>query len=150
MLSSEKYTKLRYQLMPDHLLGEILSKRWIDNAIPFAVLLMVIAVFGASLPGFFSAYAIGDYSRQFAELGLIVLAMAIVLMSGGIDLSVGSIFALANLCALYCVHLLKLDPILALGVTSLAGALCGAFNGVLIGFLKMRAFLTTLVHDRSL
>lgn len=48
-------TKLRYRFIPDHVIGEILSKKWIDNAIPFLVLLIVIAVFGLLLPNFFSA-----------------------------------------------------------------------------------------------
>ena len=36
--ASEVYAKWRYRLIPDHVLGEILSKNWIDNAIPVAIL----------------------------------------------------------------------------------------------------------------
>ena len=68
-----------------------------------------------------------------------------MMMGGGLDLSVGSIFAIANLVALYCVHVLSLDPILTLLITMGVGATCGAFKGFFIGIIGMRAFLTTLV-----
>jgi len=142
---TDLYRKWRYRLIPDHVLGEILSKRWIDNAIPFSVLTVLVVSLYFGLPGFFGAYAVGEYSRQFAELGLVTLAMTIVMLGGGIDLSVGSIFAIANFVALYSVHVLSLDPLVALVVTLAAGIGCGALNGVLIGYFKMRAFLTTLV-----
>lgn len=145
MANLETYRKWRYRLIPDHVLGEILSKRWIDNAIPFTVLVVVVIGLYAGLPGFFNSYSMGEYGRQFAELGLVTLAMAVVMMAGGIDLSVGSIFAVANFVALYSVHVLELSPVLAFATTAGAGVLLGAFNGVLIGYLRMRAFLTTLV-----
>ena len=99
--------KIRYNYFPDHVLGEILSKRWVDNAIPFFTLIFLSVGLFLSIDGFFSIYSMTDYSRQFAELGLIVLAMTIVMIAGGIDLSVGSIFAVSNLVALYCVHVLE-------------------------------------------
>ncbi len=139
------FTKIRYNYFPDHVLGEILSKRWVDNAIPFFTLIALSVGLFLSIDGFFSIYSLTDYSRQFAELGLIVLAMTIVMIAGGIDLSVGSIFAVSNLVALYCVHVLDLHPFVTLLITCSAGFVCGAFNGFFIGYLRMRAFLTTLV-----
>ena len=93
-------TRLRYRYLPDHLIGEILTKRWIDNAIPFLVLVVAMAVFGILLPGFFSLNGLSDLGRQFAEFGLIVLGLTIVMISGGIDLSVASVFTLAVLLSL--------------------------------------------------
>ena len=135
----------RYNIFPDHVFGEILAKRWADNAIPFLTLLFVGVGLLFILPGFYTGYNLTEYGRQYAELGLIVLGMTIVMMGGGLDLSVGSIFAIANLVALYCVHVLSLDPILTLFITMSVGAICGAFNGFFIGIIGMRAFLTTLV-----
>src|ERR1700753_349600 len=102
MQDGDTLVRLRYKLLPDHLVGEILSKRWIDNAIPFLALLVTIAVFGSIQPDFFSLSSLSDLGRQVAEFGLVVLALAIVLLSGGIDLSVGSVFALAVLLSLLC------------------------------------------------
>jgi ribose transport system permease protein len=95
-------TKLRYRFVPDHVIGEILSKKWIDNAIPFLVLILVIAVFGLLLPNFFSAGNLSNTSRQLGEFGLICIAMMAVIVVGGIDLSVGSNFALGNFSRWRC------------------------------------------------
>jgi ribose transport system permease protein len=140
-----KYLSARYNLFPDHILGEILAKRWADNAIPFFTLIVVALGLFFILPGFYTSYNLTEYGRQYAELGLIVLGMTVVMMAGGLDLSVGSIFAIANLVALYCVHVLDLHPFLTLFIAMTSGALCGAFNGFFIGVIGMRAFLTTLV-----
>ena len=43
----------RYNLVPDHSIGEILTKRWTDNAIPFLALVVTVAGFGIAIPGFF-------------------------------------------------------------------------------------------------
>ena len=124
----ENFLKARYNIFPDHVFGEILAKRWADNAIPFVTLFFVGLGLFAILPGFYSMYNITEYGRQYAELGLIVLGMTVVMMGGGLDLSVGSIFAIANLVALYCVHVLSLDPFVTLLITISIGAFCGAIN----------------------
>src|SRR3546814_3126746 len=67
------------------------------------------------------------------------------LVVGGIDLSVGSMYAICNVMVLYLIHVQEWPFLAAIGATLLCGALMGAVNGVLIGYLKLRAFLTTLV-----
>lgn len=141
----EQFLKLRYNFFPDHALGEILSKRWADNAIPFFTLAVVAFALLLSLPGFYSPFNLTEYGRQYSELGLIVLGMTIVMMGGGLDLSVGSIFAIGNLVALYCIHVTDLHPFFTFLMVLIMGVMCGAFNGFFIGFIGMRAFLTTLV-----
>ena len=93
MSNRDALTRLRYRYIPDHVIGELLAKRWMDNAIPFLALVVVLIVFGRILPDFYSLSNITDLSRQFAETGLVVLGLTIVMLSGGIDLSVGSVFA---------------------------------------------------------
>ena len=92
--------RLRYRYWPDHLLGEILAKRWIDKAIPVIVLLHRGRRASQAIPGLLSPASLADTARQAGEFGLIVLGMALVMIAGGIDLSVGSMFALTNFCAL--------------------------------------------------
>ena len=71
--------------------------------------------------------------------------MALVVIVGGIDLSVGSMFALCDFCALFCLNVLDW-PVPAVIVATLAcGAALGAVNGLLIGYLRLRAFITTLI-----
>jgi len=141
----EAVLRLRYRYWPDHMLGEILSKRWTETAIPVIVLLIVAVAFSQAIPGFLSVASLGDTARQAAEIGFVVLGMALVIMVGGIDLSVGSMFALTDFCALFCLDVLHL-PVPAVVVITIAfGALLGAVNGFLIGYLRLRAFITTLI-----
>jgi ribose transport system permease protein len=145
MASNDTLAHLRSRYLPDHLIGEILSKRWIDNAIPFSALVLTIVVLGSIIPDFFSVSSLSDLARQFAEFGLVVLALTVVMISGGIDLSVASVFSLAVLFSLIGVNVYELPiPVVMAGILVM-GVGCGAINGVLIGYLRLRAFLTTLV-----
>src|SRR5260221_2720787 len=73
------------------------------------------------------------------------IALTVVVLSGGIDLSISSTFALCALTVLTALNAYHLPLSAAVGLTLIVGALCGAVNGVLIGYLRLRAFLTTLV-----
>jgi ribose transport system permease protein len=141
----ESLIQLRYRLWPDHVIGELLSKRWTETMVPILFLLITIVFFSSNIENFISMSNVIDTVRQSGELGFIVLAMAIVLMAGGIDLSVGSMFALCTLCALYFVQLLKWPMPAAILVTLVFGGLLGSINGILIGYFRLRAFLTTLI-----
>jgi len=145
MAASDTLTRLRYRYLPEHLLGELLTKRWIDNVVPFFALIVAIAVFGSLIPDFFSASSLADFGRQVAEFGLIVLGLSIVMMSGGIDLSVASIFTLSVLASLIGTNVEAWPTPVVILATLALGAVCGAINGYLVGYLRLRAFLTTLV-----
>jgi ribose transport system permease protein len=141
----EAIIRLRYRYWPDHWLGEILSKRWTETAIPVIVLLIVGFWLSRSIDNFLSWSNLSDTARQAGEIGFIGLGMALVVIVGGIDLSVGSMFALTDFCALYTLDVLGWPvPLVALA-TIVCGALLGAVNGVLIGYLRLRAFITTLI-----
>jgi len=142
---TDTLTRWRYRYWPDHALGEILAKRWMETAIPVIVLLLVAFALAQAIPNFLSPAALADTGRQAGEIGFIVLGMALVMIVGGIDLSVGSMFALTNFCALYLMHVLKWSVAPAVVATLLCGAALGAVNGILIGYFRLRAFLTTLI-----
>ena len=57
-----------------------------------------------SIPNFTTLGNLSDTSRQIGEFGLVVIGMTIVMLGGGIDLSVGSTFALANVTALALIN----------------------------------------------
>lgn len=145
MSSPSRLTELRYRWIPDHLIGEILAKKWVDNAIPLAVLLCVVAVFGALIPEFFTPGNLHSTARQYGEFALVCLAMMVVIVVGGIDLSVGSNFALGNFTMLALLNLAGFSVPAAMAVVLLVCGAVGLLNGVLIGYLRLRAFLTTLV-----
>lgn len=145
MSMAESLVRWRYRLLPDHVVGEVLTKKWIDSVIPFTALVILCAIFGSIVPGFFDVTTLTNLSGQTAELGLVVLGMTIVMVSGGIDLSVGSTFALAVLVTLYGMNVQQWSFGIGLLACLGLGVICGAINGFLVGFLRMRAFLTTLV-----
>ena len=141
----ESLSRLRYRYFPDHLVGEVLSKKWIDNAVPFAVLLCVIATFGLLIPDFFAPQILVITSRQLGEFGLVCIAMMTVIIVGGIDLSVGSNFALGNFTTLALLNLAGWPVAAVVPAVILVCGAVGFVNGVLVGFFRLRAFLTTLV-----
>ena len=142
---NEKLVRLRYRYWPDHLLGEVLSKRWTETAIPVIVLIIIVIVSSRAIPGFLAPVSLADTARQAGEIGFVVLGMALVIIVGGIDLSVGSMFGLADFCALYCLDILKWPVAAVIVATLLVGALLGLVNGILIGYFRLRAFISTLI-----
>ena len=145
MSLSKSVQKWRYRWFPDHVVGEMLSKNWIDNAIPFVIMLAVVGIIGALLPNFYTGSNISILARQYGELALVVLAMTTVILVGGIDLSVGSNFALGNFMMLYFLNIADLPVGLSATLVVLICGTVGLVNGVLVGYLRLRAFLTTLV-----
>lgn len=142
---SDFWTRWRYKYIPDHLIGEILSKQWIDTAIPIVIFALLLGLFAWTTPIFFAPSSLHDLLRIIGEYQFIAIGVAIVMIAGGIDLSVGSVFAMCNLVAVMLIYMLQLHVLVALPLTILAGALLGSVNGFLVGYLRLRAFLTTLV-----
>lgn len=145
MASSETWTRWRYRYIPDKFVGEILSKSWIDTLIPVMILAGVVTVFSIAMPGFLAASSLSDIVRIYGEYLIIIVGITVVMMAGGIDLTVGSTFALCNLVALLVINSMEVNLALGIPAVMLVGGLVGLINGVLIGYLGMRAFLTTLV-----
>ncbi|MFN8457321.1 MAG: ABC transporter permease [Anaerolineae bacterium] len=106
------------------------------------VALMVLVIFGSlRYEGFLGAYNISEFLRYNSMFGLIALGMTFVIMTGGIDLSVGAVAAMASvLAALLSPY--GLFPTLLASV--LAGILVGLFNGWVIAKLSIPPFITTL------
>ncbi len=144
-MNFEFFTRLRYRIWPDYAVGEILSKRWTETAIPTTLLVLVFAVLANHVQNFLTIGALVSISRQAGEIGLIVMGLGLVMIVGGIDLSVGSTFALTNLMALLAMNVWGWSVVSTALATLGLGALLGAVNGVLVGYLRLRAFLTTLI-----
>jgi len=145
MSFSTDIVRWRYKLLPDHVVGEFLTKKWVDSAIPFLALVLLIFGFGPFVPHFFELVTLTNLARQFSEFGLVVLSLTVVMISGGIDLSVGSVFALSVLTQLIGMNVEGWSFAPSLAATLAVGLVCGAINGAMVGYVRMRAFLTTLV-----
>jgi ribose transport system permease protein len=148
-ISTAESTRLTSRIRASHsprlLLSELLLKQWFEPVIPFTVMIILALVFALTIPGYASAQNVQSLLRLYSEFGFIALAMAFCLITGGIDLSVGAIFAVCNFATLFFLYAMGW-PIWAVVVGTLTvGAAIGSINGLLIGYLKARPFLTTLV-----
>jgi ribose transport system permease protein len=131
-------------LSPRRIFADVLSKGWIESTIPFLAFIAVVAAILLMTDGYFQAANLRNLAQYAADGGLVVLALLIVVAVGGIDLSVGSNFAMSAFVALFCFHILNL-PVPAVLLASLAaGALIGSANGVMAGLIGCGALLTTL------
>lgn len=137
--------RLRYYWSPRQTFADLFAKTWMEPAIPFTVLVALLLVFSTIVPNYASIYNARSMGREFAEFGFVAIAMGLSLISGGIDLSVGSIFALADFVALLGFSIGNLPVPVVIVLTVAAGALLGAINGFFVGILRTRAFLSTLV-----
>lgn len=106
----------------------------------FILLFFVVAILN---PSFIAPLNILNLLRQVSINALIAFGMTFVILTGGIDLSVGSILALSS--ALMAGMIASgLDPVLAIFVSAMLGALMGAVNGLLITKGKVAPFIATL------
>ena len=108
---------------------------------PMVTLVALIVVASICFPEFRTVGNVAKVGRQVSTIGVISIGMAFVILSGGIDLSVGAITALAALLAAQFSGQFFLAPIL---VPIGAGVAVGLLNGVLITRLKIPPFTATL------
>ena len=117
----------------------------------FPVLVVVIVIGGAINPSFLSYDNIFGILQQASELGVLVMGLTLVLITGKFDLSLESTFGLAPMVGAYL--FLSLDgtalglldsPIAALIAIFVTGAIIGLFNAFLVVYLRFNAFIATL------
>jgi len=116
----------------------------VERAGTLVGLILVAVIFGALIgPQFFSPTNLELMARQMAIVSIAAVGMTIVIVSGGIDLSVGSMIALSTVVI---AQLLRQDvnPLLAALAAIGAAAFCGLVNGVLITQLRVVPFIVTL------
>lgn len=85
-----------------------------------------------------------DSLRQMSVYGILACGMTLVIVTGGIDLSVGSILAVSAVSfAIFSIHM-GLSPIVSILLCILIGAMLGSVSGLLVSALKIQAFIATL------
>jgi ribose transport system permease protein len=105
----------------------------------FLVMLVVSAIVSDV---FFTSANLFNLIRQVTPVGIISMGMLMVILTGGIDLSVGSIVAMTSvLCALFA-QVMNLP--LALLLSLMSGLLVGSISGYLVSVHKMAPFIATL------
>ena len=110
----------------------------------FLALILLATVLGAISPEFRQISNLLNLLRQAAFNGLIAIGMTCVILSDGIDLSVGSVFALA---AIICAKLLTSGVAAPLAILAalVIGTLLGLVSGILVAKFRLQAFIATLI-----
>lgn len=119
-------------------------KQFLKNNGVLIVFLLICVGLSFLSPYFFTANNILNIFRQTSIYGVIAVGMTFVILTGGIDLSVGSVLALSGMI---CAGLMKnngLNPAFAALIAIMVGGGIGLLNGLLITFGKIAPFVVTL------
>ncbi|TRC93552.1 ABC transporter permease [Mesorhizobium sp. WSM4303] len=129
--------------IPDRLDKPLSSAIFSWEALLVVVAIAIFAVNSFASPYFLDAYSLSDLTFNFTEKGLIAFAMALLIISGEIDLSVAAIIALASTMMGMAVQAGAGTPVLvAIGIV--VGLGCGAFNGLLVTRLGLPSIVVTI------
>ncbi len=111
------------------------------SLIGLLILMLLVSLFS---PSFLSIDNLMNILRQTSINGIIAMGMTFVILTAGIDLSVGSVLAMTGAV---CASLIAADVSLPLALLATlgAGALLGAANGAIISFFGVQPFIATLV-----
>jgi ribose transport system permease protein len=131
-------------LSPSVIIGELMQKRWSEAFAPFTLLLLSIGISATLIEDYASFASLMDNARAFSEFLFVTLAMALILLGGCIDLSVGATFCLANFIVLLLLGYYEFPLWGACAVTALVGGAIGLWNGLLVGYVKTRPLITTM------
>lgn len=107
-------------------------------------LLVLIAIVSCLNDNFFTLNNFFNILQQTSINAVIAVGMTLVILTSGIDLSVGSIFALTGAIAASIIGV-DISPFIAIFVSLALGWLLGAFSGIIIAKGKLQAFIATLV-----
>lgn len=110
---------------------------------PFIGLLVIVTIITILNPSFLSLANILNVLRQVSINALIAFGMTFVILTGGIDLSVGSMLALSG-AVTATLMASGVDPILSILIGLLVGVILGAINGFIISKGKVAPFIATL------
>ena len=108
------------------------------------VLIVLIAIFWATAPGFGTLYNLSETLRDLSILGILAIGETFVLIAGGIDLSVGSVLLLGGIVVDDLIRLNGFSAPLAVLIALCVGAVAGFINGIVITRLRISAFIVTL------
>jgi len=131
------------QAIPDRLKSPL---RRLFGSWEFLLLGVAVVIFFLNVqasPYFLDPWNLSDATFNFTEKAMIAFAMALVIISGEIDLSVASIIALVSTCMGFAVQL-GFDTYALVLVAISVGALCGAFNGFLVAGLGLPSIVVTI------
>jgi len=115
----------------------------LQRLLPFLSLIILFVALIVASPHFLTSTNLSSVVRQTAVINIMALGMTVVIISGGIDLSVGSILGLGGLTGAMAMERgVPIVPAVFIGI--LTGLACGFLNGLLITRLRIAPFIVTL------
>ncbi|MFD2263940.1 ABC transporter permease [Lacibacterium aquatile] len=129
---------------------KIPGRRWLWPSLALAAILLANLFLS---PNFFSIRIVDghlfgsliDILHRGTPLAFVALGMAVVIATGGIDLSVGAIIAICGATMAVLLKTSGLPPVLVLLAVVAVGILCGLWNGLLVAFLDIQPIVATLI-----
>ena len=136
-------TPLTTRQIPDRLTHPFRSALFSWQSLLFLVAVAIFILNCFATPYFLSPWSLSDATFNFTEKALIALAMALVIISGEIDLSVAAIIAFSStMMGLALQFGVGTPGLVAVGI--LTGLICGAFNGVLVTGMGLPSIVVTI------
>jgi fructose transport system permease protein len=123
------------------------AQRWLHGhptASPAIVLMLSFIYFSVFTDRFFTTFNMSTILAQVMIIGTLGVAQTLVILTAGIDLSVGSITLLSSVVMARLAVVGGYDQWVALAIGVGVGALCGLFNGILVTQFKLPPFIATL------
>ena len=122
----------------------LLHTPYFTSLVTVLLLVVMLGLGGSAYPGLLSTQVIFNLLIDNAFLLVIAVGMTFVIVSGGIDLSVGSVLALSTMIAAWLLHVAHWPPLLVIATVLALGTVFGAGMGALIHYFKLQPFIVTL------
>ncbi|MBA5689551.1 galactofuranose ABC transporter, permease protein YjfF [Rugamonas apoptosis] len=122
----------------------LLASPYFTSLVTLLLLLVLLGAGGVAYPGLLAPQVMLNLLIDNAFLLVIAVGMSFVILSGGIDLSVGSVLALSTMVAATLLHKWHVHPLLVIALVLALGAGLGAAMGALIHYFRLQPFIVTL------
>lgn len=120
------------------------ARRWVAKLGLLAALIVISATLASLLPQFLTPANLINVARQISLNGILAVGVTFVLLTGGVDLSLGSVVALSGVVAATFAHPGDWPVVVPVVIGVSAGMLCGGVNGWVTAFGGIPAFISTL------
>lgn len=121
-----------------------MSSQVLRRFILIGLMVVIAIVLTAMNPVFLTAGNINKMFQEAAQIGIVAIGFTLIMITGGIDMSVGGIIALTAMVSINFISHTNIPVVLFVPVTLLVGAVTGLINGVFISRFKLPAFIVTL------
>ena len=120
------------------------TKLSISQVFVYLVLLFVFVFFSVLTKTFLSTKNLLNICRQVSMTGICAVGMTMVLLTGGIDISIGSMIALSGVVSAKLINDLGFGIFPAMVVGVLVGIVCGLISGIMVAHFEVPALIATL------